>query len=386
MPLAEIDWNPTGIQEEQEDEIISSMFWDLKASSLDGWRPFSATLLASDLYGPYVGTGHGIDFRRHLMFGFTGPRGAAKTCSLSYVLAKILRVDQPVWTNYPISFFVQERETYSDNVSQQFIRVGQCHWINEDATISYYESMPLDMDKFYTFHTAIRNGAVGIDELPYFAEARTSGRYQNRILTYQIMQLRKTSDSFGYTAQNQKWVDNRFGWSADWLCECYDVSKKSYDRRALGHELQEGEVSRWTFKDISGVLTGAPFDVTERVIGPYQFDSKLLWNIYPTHFVIDVFEAMKGPERDKDKKDASAELTRTVELIANQYLESGGSRVPARELLDAVNSKLSKPAASLTIGRILSSMGIRRTGGHNKPFYDFEEVIQELRENERAEA
>ena len=62
--------------------------------------------------------------------------------------------------------------------------------------------MPLDLDKFYTFDRLIRNGAVGIDELQYFVEARTSGKYQNRVASYQIMQIRKTANSFFYTVQN----------------------------------------------------------------------------------------------------------------------------------------------------------------------------------------
>jgi hypothetical protein len=384
MPLLkenEIDWPPrTEGDTEPAENIIQSMFWDLPESSLDGWRPFSKTLLASDLYGPAVGHGHGIDFRKNLMFAYHGPRGAAKTCSLSYILAKIIRAGNPVWTNYPISFFVSEKNEITGKESQEFVRVGVCRWLNMDGTVSYYESMPLDMDKFYTFNKKIRNGAVGIDELQYFVEARTSGKYQNRVLSYQIMQIRKTANTFGYTVQNPRWVDGRFGWSADFTCECYDLSKKNYDHRKLGRELEEGEYSRWTFRDISGVMTGIPYSENEREIGPYQFHSKVAWGIYPTHYVIDPIEAAKGPDRDKPKKDLDALIASTIELVANEYLEQGGTQIPANEMLDAINSRLPNSVSPRKIGSILSSMGIRRPSRGSK-FYDASDVFSSLSEN-----
>ncbi len=377
MPLAEVDWRPEGEPEQTTDEVIQSMFWDLRESQLDGWRPFSCTLLASDLYGPVIGSGHGIDFRRNMMFGYNGPRGAAKTCSLSYNLSKILRVERPVWTNYPISFYVDETNGLAlpANSSNEFIRVSQCHWVNTEATLSYYESMPLDMDKFYTFNRNIRNGAVGIDELQYFVEARTSGRYQNRVLGYQIMQIRKTANTFGYTVQNQRWVDNRFGWSADYLCECNDVSKKTYDRRHLGRELMEGEVSRWTFKDISGVLTGEPYDLSQREIGPYQFDSRRFWGIYPTHFVIDIFEAMAGPERDKAKNLKRDALAEAVELVANEYLEKKVVSVPVKDFYEALDSHLDAPANHHLVGKMLATAGVKAVGQNEYRHYDFSEAL-----------
>ena len=91
---------------------------------------------------------------------------------------------------------MQEKDEFTGNESDQYNHVEPCHWINADGSLSYYESMPLDMDKFYTFDRLIRNGAVGIDELQYFVEARTSGKYQNRVASYQIMQIRKLPIAF----------------------------------------------------------------------------------------------------------------------------------------------------------------------------------------------
>jgi hypothetical protein len=392
MPLAELDWAPTLEAQQAEDalqtDVVSSMFWDLPAASLDGWRPFTATLPDRALWGPQVGHAHGIDFRKNLMFGILGPRGAAKTCSLSFILAKILRVNKPVWTNYPISFFVlQDGVNPHADLSQEFYRVGQCSWVNADNTLCYYESMPLNMEAFYSFERKLRHGAVGIDELQYFCEARTSGKYQNRILSYQIMQIRKTANTFGYTTQNPKWVDNRFGWSADFTISCTDLSKKSYDRRALGRELEEGEVSRWEYKDISGVVTGEPYDITQRIIGPYQFESKAVWNIYPTHFIIDVFEAMAGPDRDKKKRERKDTIVATIEDVANEFLNDqssllGGSRIPSSDFLATVNGRLPDPVGNAQIGRILASMGIKAKGQLEKRYYDFSAAVVGQREQE----
>jgi uncharacterized protein Veg len=151
-----------------------------------------------------------------------------------------------------------------------------------------------------------------------------------------------------------------------------------YDWRGLGHRLEEGEISHWVLRDLSGILTGRPWSETERSIGPYQFEGKRLWNTYPTHFIIDVFQAMAGPDRDKVKREKETELVNTVELVANEYLEGGGTSIPADEFLNAINGRLSKPTTNIALGKVIGSMGIKKQkrGGHNQFVYDFSDILE----------
>jgi hypothetical protein len=358
-------------QKTKDIEIIKTNNWNLPINSLGDWRPFSATLSYEVFIGPHVGHGHGINLNKNMVAYACGARGSAKTLSMSYWLAKIMRSGRPVWTNYPISFYVSELGDITGNESKEFIPLGPCQWRNLDNTMSYYESMILDLDKFYTFDQEIRNGAVGIDELQYFVEARTSGRYQNRVMGYQLMQIRKTANSFYYTVQNPHWVDGRFGWSADYECKCQDVSKKSYDRRSIDHEIEEGEYSRWLFHDISGVLTGEPYQETGRDIGPFQFKGKEFWDIYPTHFIIDIFEAMEGPQRDKEKKDKETQLVQAITDVINESIAEKIYKISAPNLWKAIAEK-GIEVNSITAGKVLSSIGItHKQNGKHVEVYDF---------------
>jgi hypothetical protein len=361
-----------------KEDIIRTQYWELPLSSIDDWRPYTAILDKYLFDGPYIGSGHGLDLKKNLMGFWHGARGASKTLSLSFMLAREMRLGKNVWTNYPISFYVKEKDgLLNGKESRQFIPLSPCHWINLDSTLSYYESMQLDMDKFYTFSSELRHGAIGIDKLQYFVESRTSGRYQNRVLGYQIMQIRKTANSFFYTVQNPKWVDNRFGWSADFSVKVSDIAKANYDRSSIEHELKEGEYSRWLMRDLSGVLTGIQFEESNREIGPFQFDGYHFWEIYPTNFYIDAIEAMNSGNKDKGKNDKRDELVAAMENTANELLSEGKIQIESKRYWQRVEEKIGRPVSKSTGGDILSGFGVtkkQRTGG--AWIYDFGAIIQ----------
>src|SRR4030042_3942033 len=133
------------------------------------------------------GRTHGLNLSKDLLIGAHGPRGATKTLTISFLLAKKLRAGMPAWTNWPISFYVVEPTCY--DVCDRHDLCATC----KKGHKTYYESMPLNFDKLYTFNSEISDGVVGITELQYYAEARTSGRGQNRMLSYQLMQIRKSA-------------------------------------------------------------------------------------------------------------------------------------------------------------------------------------------------
>jgi len=386
--LVGLDDNYIKVQQDDTPEpTVKSMYWECEAWRVDNWRPFTALLDYNLFSGPAVRHGKGIDLHKNLVAYAHGPRGGTKTLSMSYWLAKEMRLEKPTWTNYPISFYVQEKDEFTGNESDQYNHVEPCHWINADGSLSYYESMPLDMDKFYTFDRLIRNGAVGIDELQYFVEARTSGKYQNRVASYQIMQIRKTANSFFYTVQNPSWVDKRFGWSTDYECKCTDISTQGYDRRALGRELEEGELGRWLIHDLSGVISGEQYKDSGKDLGPYQFEGHFFWDIYPTHFIIDPEAAMSSADainpaskKKKERSDRDASFVTAMEQIISEDIELGRDKIASQELWDRVEA-LGVEIPHNKAGEILRGLGITPTNSR-KDYYSYALIRQNQRESE----
>lgn len=372
--------------EREAERTVKSMYWECEEWRLDGWRPFTA-LLGWDLFiGPNVRHVKGIDLRKNLVAYWCGPRGGEKTLSMSFHLAKEMRIGKPTWTNYPISFYVLEGNVLTGDESDEYEHVSECQWINKDRTLSYYESMPLDMDAFYTFDRKIRDGSVGIDELQYFVESRTSGKFQNRVMSYQLMQIRKTANSFFYTVQNPRWVDNRFGWSADFECKCSDIALQSYDRRHLGRELMEGELGRWEIKDLSGVITGTQFADNGKILGPYQFEGFKFWGIYPTHFIVDPEAAANSADnvnpnskKKKAKEDLDAQFQSAVMEIVSEDMELGRTKVAVKELWHRIEEKGVNMAHNKA-GEILRSMGIVATNTQHQ-FYSYGLIKENQRES-----
>lgn len=340
--------------EEVEQKIIRTLNWDLPKESLEGWLPYSAVVDHSLFLGPNIdfAGGKGLSLHKDLMGGIHGPRGAGKTELLSYLLAKKMRMGRQVWSNYPIAFYVRE----------------------PNGGLTPYESHPLDFDKFYAFSREVRNGAVGLTELQYYVESRTSGRQQNRIMTYQIMQIRKTALSFLYDVQDRGWVDKRFGWSNDFDIECADIAKMSYDRSTVrdfpSHildrgALREGAYVRFHLEDTSGVLTGRPFKRSHRFHGPYQFAGYNFWDIYPTHFIVDVYEAVHSYKKKSEKAEGMDALAGALESAINELLAEGVYEIPSPDLWEKTRGFLGKEFDSKTAGAILSNWGVtsRRLGG-----------------------
>jgi len=353
--------------EPESAEIIHTKFWDLPVNSLSDWRPFTAYLDYSLFLGPaFNGYGKGLNLYKDLMGGIHGARGSGKSLFLSYLLAKKMRSGRPVWSNYPISFFV----------------------IEPDGKLTYYESMPLDFNKFYAFSPLVRNGAVGITELQYYVEARTSGKAQNRIATYQIMQLRKTALSFMYDVQDRAWVDKRFGWSNDFDIECQDIAKLGYSgSTAHGYpkrvydaygKLREGAFTRFRLEDTSGVLTGAKHRDTGIKYGPYQFAGFNFWDIYPTHFIVDAYEAMnsyKKPNKAQEKRDI---IANSLEKAADWFLKQSIIDVPAPDLWEKTIEYAGQDIDTHQAGKQLKEWGIsRRQSTHGIWRYDLSILTEE---------
>jgi hypothetical protein len=197
-------------QEPGKVETIKSDHWELPVCNLGSgkylWRPKTAYLPYSLFDGPEMSRRtHGINLNKDLLIGIHGPRGATKTLTNSFLIAKKMRAKQHAWCNWPVSFYVIEQSCY-DKCERNDWYCPFC----KHGDLSYYENYPLDFDKLYTFNSELSEGAVGLTETQYYAESRTSGRGQNRMLSYQLMQIRKSALSFFYDVQDPETVDKRF--------------------------------------------------------------------------------------------------------------------------------------------------------------------------------
>jgi hypothetical protein len=334
--------------------IIKTKYWELPIAALRGWRPYTCYIDYRLLMGPEMHHHErGLSLYKNLMIGINGARGACKSTTGAFLGIKRMRMGIPCYSNVPISVYV----------------------IEADGSLTYYESRPLDIERFSNLEEDMFNITVVIQEMQYIVEARTSGRLQNRKVGYGIMQIRKTASSFIYDVQDQSWVDKRFGWSNDCDIECSDASKLNYDIEGElppemfedGHYLKEGAVSLWSLKDVSGVLTGIPYKKSGIVYDNFQFDAFWFWNSFPTHFIVDADAAYNSiKSKDDIKKKDQEVLQSTLEEAINQLLNQGKTEVMAKELwLTAANVK-GQPIDTRIAGKILKDCGIpkrQRTGG-----------------------
>jgi len=362
--------------QEQDIEIIKSDNWELPVMNLgEGkylWRPKTAVLPYYLFEGPSLThRSHGINLTKDLSIGVHGPRGSTKTLTLSFLSAKKMRMGQPSWDNWPISFYVVEPNCW-DKCKDH--RCNLCY----KGALTYYENFPLDMDKVYTFDSELSKGQVGFTEFQYYVEARTSGRIQNRLLSYQIMQIRKSALSFFYDVQNEGWVDKRFGWSDDIKIFCRDVSRMNYDYEQVGREIEEGEFSHWTIKDISGVATGIPFADSQLEYGPYQFDGYNFWWIYPTKWKIDVYDAVYSMKQDTTKADKEAIIGQAVMEAVGSFLEEKRYQVFTTEMAERATRLSGIQISTIQCGRVLSPLEVPRPQNpKGKCLYDLTVFLEE---------
>ena len=96
------------------------------------------------------------------------------------------------------------------------------------------------------------------------------------------------------------------------------------------------------------------------VVGTHQFEGWPFWNTYPTHFIVDIFEALAGAKRDQAKKDSQAQLGAAITDILNKMLDNEVKEVDAQEMWRMLAER-GVTVDHGNVGRALSSMGIRKT-------------------------
>ncbi len=381
-PITEMEWQIPTEEKGLSGETVPGMkYWNLPIESLpDDWRPRTAYIDYRFFEGPIIGPReHGLSLGQDLVAAVHGPRGATKTMTLTYLCGKKMRMGQPTWANYPISFYVIEPECIDNCKKIWGARPGEkiCEFCKEDKkSLTYYENMPLDLDKFYRFAQSIRHGNVALTEFQYYVESRTSGKKQNRLASYQLMQIRKTALSFFYDVQNPDWVDKRFAWSDDTVIEVQDIALMNYDFDSVGHMLQRGERSQWDIEDRSGLLTGK----RGQHFPPAEFYGWPFKDAYPTHFIIDAYDAMNSLHEEEaeraDREDKVSKEVAALNLGINSFVEANEYEFTAANLSKRVEELVHVHIDSSRVGKLLRENGLEPTPRRNKMIYNVESQVQ----------
>jgi hypothetical protein len=160
----------------------------------------------------------------------------------------------------------------------------------------------------------------------------------------------------------------------------------NYDINSVGHELEEGEISHWMVRDISGVLTGVEYEESGMEYGPYQFDGFHFWHIYPTRWKIDVYDAVYSMKQNGDKADRDAKVGKAVELALNYFLDEKRYKVQGSEIWAKATELGGIEVTPVAGGKVLSAYGIeKKQNSKGKWIYDLS-VLLEVQENEGLKA
>jgi len=206
--------------------------------------------------------------RRSMVVGAVGPRGSGKTLLL--VLLSLIDMARGRQCNSNVKIKGAMRK--------------------QGGKVIDVESQDLTFVQLVTMAEELRNATVSIDEINMLFDAMSFQSTGSKLFNAFMQQIRKRGNALYYTTQNFRWVDNRIRFQTDLLVQCMDMYHTPYGKEA---GLQRGEVISLITRDLSGWLTGKPYDKDEN---PQSFHStmegKPLWDYYDTEHVISPFEGM----------------------------------------------------------------------------------------------
>lgn len=265
--------------------------------------------------------------------GFGGARGAGKSDSLAYWGIVAMAVELPVWANFPI----------------------RAHYVNYAGHLRELESMPLYFKDLFNMSEKIRGGLILIDEYQDWASAFASMTTQNKLLNGFWAQIRKNDLSFYYAAKKSRWIDLR-------TREETDLETTCMDGRFWGKgnpSARRGETVYWWTKDMSGMLTGRPYDEYPRMIRE-RFNAKMVWGSFDTKQRFDIFEALRGIKLDLEKDVITDKQQITIDFpVLEKQIEAmfnSSVRIKPSEFWATLG--ISKPDQKAQIRPLMRDMGI----------------------------
>ena len=149
----------------------------------------------------------------------------------------------------------------------------------------YFPHEIIDVQKMLTLNVDLQNAVIGIDELHMICDSRRSGKKQNILMTYFILQSRHRSVNFYYTTQFDGQVDNRIRDNTDinLICE-----------------------NQYVDTDGDGLNDLFRLIIQDRRFRPIRFKQKIVYGkpifkLYNSDYIVDIF-TMKELNKLKRKK------------------------------------------------------------------------------------
>lgn len=303
----------------------------------------------------------------------TGPRGGGKTLLMtskvcerllkSYFLKQLKGMDSRVWSNFPVGF----------NFRSPL----------EEGKVVHLETLPLNMEAFYTFDDDLTNGWVYIDEIDQWYDRQEWMAVTQRLMNKVITQIRKKKLNLMATIQDISWLNSRGQFQIDIIIGCREAAFSPWGRK-MGLDL--GEASFVAFKDKSGIMTGYTFDESGRTFNKI-FWGKRFWNFYDTDYQFNPLETAtkyklkvptkvievggQGREDDvgnvgslrSERKDEGFVL---LADIVEELKDSGYESIRKAEFRDLVATKGGR-ISNFSIDKYLRQLGI---GTADKGEYD----------------
>ena len=289
---------------------------------------------------PSGGRPSGIQFdlsRDNFICLYTGPKGSGKTMLMTgFAIKAAYLYGYELFSNYPI----------------------KCRVACLSGNYPIIESKPLDMELLYRLENDLDNSIVLVDELPLWADSRTSGRLTNRLLDYSCMMSRKRHISYFFSSQFESWVDNRLRAMCDIKFACSDLSKK-YPASGI----ERGSVIALDMYDMSGQLSGQPYGFDSR--GDWGFhrsftiNAKSLWGTYDTLLSFDALDISTTKVDIKTRNTITVDKTGDVE--AQELVNSVVSAMQSSNIKEVDADKLAESLGVENLrrfGRFLKKAGL----------------------------
>lgn len=204
-----------------------------------------------------------VQWRDSLMTGIFGPRGSGKSLLLTKICVDWAKTGRRVISNMPIKGKVWHRNK-----------------------IVEIDTEPFQFVNFIAFDESLYDVLIAWDEINMMMDSSSHRSKVNQIINKLVQQMRHRRLTIAYTTQNFKWVDNRMRFQTDQMIMCKDMSLTPAGRE-LG--LERGERVILSAYDLSGYLTGHPYNPKYDVPSVSCFHSKAAWKYYDTDNMIDPF-------------------------------------------------------------------------------------------------
>lgn len=304
----------------------------------------------------------------------TGPRGSGKTLLMTsivcqrllkaYFLNNLKGMNNKVYSNYPVKFL------YRSPI--------------EDNKVITLESLPLNMEAFYTFDDALNNSWVFIDEIDQWYDRQDWAAITQKLMNKAITQIRKKKMNMMATLQDLDWLNSRGQFQADIHVKCREAAFSPWGRR-LGLDLGEASFTSWM--DLSGVMTGYQYKETGRDFRN-TFWGKRFWNYYNTNFQFNPLEQQTKYKLKRKEKiidltgempdDTDTEIVRTIPAGLTSSRKNRDEVLLAQIVDDIRNSDVKKmkstefwqrakekgvSGAPIVLGRYVTSvLGVGKNG------------------------